>query len=153
MVMRFPCESATKNLTEHTFRFNMRKTNQSYTMLKISTLFLISVFASSLPVKACPYWLGLAMLKASWPTPTFTRCEYERTESAGNGIYRILMKTYGNSVVSLLNDKEVWVRVETTVSWKDKKILGFKVRDYKAFVEPQASWKAISEILREINSN
>ena len=95
----------------------------------------------------CPNWLGYAMLKASWPTPEYTSCEFERVEPKGNGVYHILMKATGASRVSLVDDKEVWVRVGATVSIPNRKIVSFEVRDYRAMFAPGATYSTVNEIL------
>lgn len=101
-------------------------------------LLLIPSFAN-----ACPDALGYAVLKMAWPTPVYKKCDYSITPQS-DGTKLIKIKAFGESRVSLLSDKEVWIEANLTLD-RQGGISDVKWGAQKAFVPPGVTNLAIMQ--------
>ncbi|MDO5647621.1 hypothetical protein [Paracoccus sp. (in: a-proteobacteria)] len=82
---------------------------------------VIAVVASAGAASAyCPMAVGYMMFKAAWPTEIYNSCEYERIEPKADGSTSYLIKVYGMSRPSDLddidlNDGYIWFRTDINV--------------------------------------
>jgi hypothetical protein len=86
--------------------------------LFISVLFSVIIWSSQVSAAlSCPDFLGRAVLGAAWPTPKYTKCTWD-IEDIAVDLVLIRIRSYGESAISLLPDKEVWVDVAITAERK-----------------------------------
>jgi len=86
---------------------------------------------------ACPDALGYAVLKMAWPTPAYSKCDY-RISPRSDGSKQVIIKTFGESRISWLSDKEVWVEAVIVLD-RQGNIGDVKWGDHKGFVTPGAT--------------
>lgn len=83
---------------------------------------------------AYPDALGFAVLKMAWPTPAYKKCDY-RISPQGDGSNLIKIKMIGESRISFLDDKEVWIEAVITLD-RQGSIANVKWGDQKGFAPP-----------------
>lgn len=105
------------------------------------------IIAAPIQAFACPDWLGFAVLHSAWPTPQYTRCEIHSKINVTKGL-EISLTSFGNSRISLLTDKEVWVEAVVTIGY-DGTLKDVAFENYKAFVPPKLTWGVLADAVRD----
>lgn len=95
---------------------------------------------------ACPDWLGYAVLKSAWPTPEYTRCEIY-SESSKAGGRTITLKAYGNSRISMLSDKGIWIEASVDIG-SDGTLRDVSFGKYKGFFPPKLTWGVLADAVK-----
>lgn len=84
----------------------------------------------------------------AWSTPKYKTCDYKiRPQPNGDNI--LIIKSTGESVISFLDDKEVWVELFITLD-SDTSLKNLRWGDHKGFVHLCATNSAVIEISQEI---
>jgi hypothetical protein len=83
----------------------------------------------------CPDAAGVMLLHAAWVSPKFTSCSFSGVSPREDGGKEISFKVVGDSRISKLSDKEIWV-VGTAVVDSRWRIKTVKWGSYKAAVPP-----------------
>lgn len=112
-------------------------------LLALAFLFPAPVFAAGV----CPDSFGTIVLHAAWPTPKYVTCSFDKVSPKSDGTKEISLKVVGESRLSKLPDKEVWIQAVVVVG-RDWKPITFKWGDYKGFVKPGMTNKFVMEQIR-----
>lgn len=119
-------------------------------MQSIWKLFTICFFAAATSMAnagtLCPDAAGAMLIHAAWVSPKFTSCSFNGVSPRDDGGKEISFKVVGDSRISKLSDKEIWV-VGTAVVDANWKIKTVKWGSYKAAVPPGVTTALVGKVL------
>ena len=95
---------------------------------------------------ACPSAAGAMIIHAAWVSPKFSSCSFSSVSPQADGAKEITFKVVGESRISKLSDKEIWVNGVVVVdsNWKIKNV---KWGSYKATMPPGVTTLLVGKIL------
>lgn len=111
--------------------------------------FIVTLTLTLLPLQAmaCPDWLGWAVLHAAWPTPEYKKCTWQIDQRQSGG--RIInIKSFAESRISLLDDKEVWIQALIEID-RYNNVSDVHWGSYKAMFPPNQGYELIVKALAE----
>lgn len=114
------------------------------TIARVLSLLLALLAPPVFAQTVCPSMVGAAILHAAWLTPKFQSCSFDSIRPLSGDTKEVVFKIVGDSRISKLSDKEVWVKGVAVFdgSWHLRQL---KWGDYKAAVPPGAITGALGK--------